>query len=305
LPDGRQLTAPFTHIHIPDAYGASASQGGKLRPSVTVEPAHPFLYGDCLSFVYVHICLDLEFLGDPGIKGSGCKPGDLQDVIDKTVKAFEDGVQKLLSNIVCKCSTLGVHDTFGPGCRRRVRIVWHTDCKPKKGDGKTPGPTPMPLEIRCFRKKDAPFGLTTPDTKYEVESAHNRSDAWAPIVEEIYAHEVGHNLFGIPVSDAPKGDWDEVGHNKGDETGGWTEPLMSGKPRTGEGAKLSQKEACQLVTLTGGCDIPACCRPIFAMAAIQLVRVVGQPLEVGGLAPPSVLASAGVASTALLQSVVA
>jgi hypothetical protein len=168
LPDGRQLTAPFTHIHIPDAYGASASQGGKLRPSVTVEPAHPFLYGDCLSFVYVHICLDLEFLGNPGIKGSGCKPGDLQDVIDKTVKAFEDGVQKLLSNIVCKCSTLGVHDTFGPGCRRRVRIVWHTDCKPKKGDGKTPGPTPMPLEIRCFRKKDAPFGLTTPDTKYEV-----------------------------------------------------------------------------------------------------------------------------------------
>lgn len=246
-PIGEGLTAPFSLGFIPGGHGSPVDG----RTSVTVEDETLLRsYSDCTKIVNVHLCIDAAYAKE----ACGAKA---QDAINKTVEGMERAVRRYWS-VFCPCEE---PDTYGPlGCRRRVLIIWHKKCGDAGG-----GVMPVPLKVRCGSVPGQPTGLTTPDREMDIEAPKGIA-AW---MDEVYAHEIGHNLLGVP---PPGGgdQWDDQGHNLNDPevpdaNKGPFHPLMAPGPRTGRG-RVSQKEACLLVALTGGCDKKLCCRPIFGVA---------------------------------------
>lgn len=175
-PIGEGLTAPFSLGFIPGGHGSPVDG----RTSVTVEDETLLRsYSDCTKIVNVHLCIDAAYAKE----ACGAKA---QDAINKTVEGMERAVRRYWS-VFCPCEE---PDTYGPGgCRRRVLIIWHKKCGDAGG-----GVMPVPLKVRCGSVPGQPTGLTTPDREMDIEAPKGIA-AW---MDEVYAHEIGHNLLGVP-----------------------------------------------------------------------------------------------------------
>jgi len=257
-PIGEGLTAPFNLGFVPGGHGTPPPG----RRSITVDDEtwlRP--YSDCAKVVNVHLCID------PAAAKAGC--GDkAQEAVNKTVETMEKAVQRWWSGVFCPCDD--PDNAYAPGgCSRRVRIIWHSKCGDAGG-----GITPLTVNVRCSSREGQPAGLTTPDEQMDVEAPKGRGE----MIEEVYAHEIGHNLLGVPPPGGPS-EWDGEGHNVNDPEAGAFHPLMAPGLRTGRG-RVSRKEACLLVELTGGCDKELCCKPILGVAQVRL-RNSHQPASIG------------------------
>jgi hypothetical protein len=257
-PIGEGLTAPFTNEFVPDRQGSSNyGSAPPGRTSITVDDESWLLsHSDCKKIIFVHLCIDAA-------AAQAACGAQAQKAIDNAVKGIENGIHRWLSSVFCPCDD--ATETYAPGgCYRRVIPIWHRKC------GKaTNGITPLTVNVRCSSKPGQPTGLTTPDRQIDVDASRT-----GPFMDEVYAHEIGHNLLGIPPPGG--GDlWDGQGHNVNDPDADIFNPLMGAGLRNGKG-RVSRKEACTLVSLTGGCDKELCCKPIIPPAvAVAQYRSAG------------------------------